>query len=254
MRVHTSSTGLDPRELVPGRDVVLTVDETHGLDLPSGVFAQDYLDMDARREVDAAAPEALAAWRALCDPVFTVDGICLPWIWEEYVHMMFLTPSIADAVGIVRAVRRHDASRIELADADPHTALVARAAGAAASVEVVSNPARERAERQTWMAERPLPLWTRARRRLIRLATRFGFPTFVRDGSVLFLAYWPTVQLLDRLLGGHELRPAGSLQSPPPPPAGPLRAALRAAWVGKPGVRDRAAAERAAESLIANAV
>jgi hypothetical protein len=251
MRVHTSSTGLDPRGLAPGRDIVLALDETHGLELPEGAFAQDHLDMDARREVDAAIPGAFAAWREECDAAFTVDGVCLPWIWEQHVHLYFLIPAIGDAVALVRAAQEHGAERLELADADPRTALVARAAAAAAGVEVVSRSARAAAERPGFLGDRPLPAATRLRRRAMGAATRFGFPTLLRDRSVLFLAYWPTVPLLDRLLEGHELRPAVSLQSLPPGPSRSLRAALRGGWVGKPGVRDRAAAERAVESMLA---
>jgi hypothetical protein len=105
MRVHTSSTGLDVGALVPGRDLVLAIDETHGLDLPAGVLAHDHLDMEARAEVDAATLTAFAAWREACDPAFTIDGICLPWIWEEYVYTQFLTASIRDALGIARGAR-----------------------------------------------------------------------------------------------------------------------------------------------------
>src|SRR2546430_3827026 len=139
MRVHTSSTGLDAGALVPGRDLVLALDEAHGIDLPHGVLAHDHLDMDARREVDAATLTSIAAWRAARDPAFTVDGVCLPWIWEEDVYTAIATPSIRDAAGIVRAVREHGARRLELADGDARTRMIAEAAAAAAGIEVASD-------------------------------------------------------------------------------------------------------------------
>ena len=250
MRVHTSSTGLDAAALVPGEDIVLTLDEAHGLDLPHGALAHDHLDMELRAEVDAATLEAASAWSREREEAFTVDGIRLPWIWQEVAFTRFVTPAIRDTVGIVRAVREHGVRRLELADADAQTQLIARAAADAAGIEVAPKPVRSRDAAPLIDEAPPASALTRARRAAIHSVTQFGFPTVLRSGSVLFLSYWPTVPLFDRLLSEPGGRPAVSLQNRPPSPARSLRAALRGGWVGMPGPRDRAAGRRGAERIL----
>src|SRR5947209_9153888 len=82
LRVHTSSAGLDASELEPDRDLVLQLDEVHGLDARPGTAAHDHLDGEQRKAVDASAVRSIAAWRRAFDERLTVDGLCLPWLWE----------------------------------------------------------------------------------------------------------------------------------------------------------------------------
>src|SRR5436305_221171 len=130
MRIHTSSEGLDPTALVPGEDLVLALDERHGLDAPQGVLAHDHLDLAARNEVDDAAAAAFRAWRAAHDDALTIDGVCLPFVWEEHVILQGTVTSIRDAAAVDRALDAYGTERIELMDADPHTERAVRAAAA----------------------------------------------------------------------------------------------------------------------------
>src|SRR3954453_8935162 len=136
MRIHTSSEGLDPAALVPGEDLVLALDERHGLDAPHGVVAHDHLDMSDRHAVDEAAVSAMRAWHAARDARLTVDGICLPFVWEHDIYTHGFIVSIRDAAGVDRALEAYGTRSVELMDADPHTDRAVRAAAERRGVEV----------------------------------------------------------------------------------------------------------------------
>src|SRR2546423_9002818 len=114
MRIHTCSNGLEPTALVPGEDLVLALDERHGLDAPHGVLAHDHLDLAARAQVDDAAAFAYRAWRTVHDAHLTIDGECLPFVSEEHIILQGTLTSIRDAVAVDRALEAYGTKRVEL--------------------------------------------------------------------------------------------------------------------------------------------
>src|SRR5690348_1406848 len=114
MRIHTSSAGMDVARLEPGADLVLAIEDAQGADLREGVLAHDHLDLEARRQVDSATLGAIATWRELHDEPLTVEGVCLPWMWELPLLIAF-NPVIRDAAGLSRAVAKYQPDRLELA-------------------------------------------------------------------------------------------------------------------------------------------
>src|SRR4051794_34640536 len=107
MRIFTTSAGLKPSALVPGQDLVLEGVEAHGLDIPQGVLADDYADVDTRRAIDDSCPDVLDRWAAACEERFTSDGIHLPWVWEFELLSDAVMPAIRRAVGLSRALACH---------------------------------------------------------------------------------------------------------------------------------------------------
>lgn len=235
MRVHTTSSGLDPAELRDGADVVLELDEAHGVDAPAGVLVDDYLSVEVREELDAAAVTALARWRAHYDELLTVEGVCLPFV-REWPLLRLILPTARAAAGLSRAVERHRPRSFEVMDSHPHTHAVIAAVAKRAGVDVIvpegaAAPARTRAR---W---RPEPLGRRLRRRVLRLATALGAPSLLRRDSVLIVSYWPLIPLLDRMLSDRGSRPAILLAKRPTGPRRILRTAMRGGWVGLPRPR-----------------
>lgn len=235
MRIYSTSDGLDPAGLVPGEDLVLELDPGQGLDLPAGVLAHDYLGVEVRRAVDEAAQGALAGWRSVYDRAFTVDGVCLPWIWEIEFFVSVL-PKIRDAVGLREALAEHSPESIMLMDPDPGTAALVSAVAERSGTPVTAAPQPSRASSRR-AAARPERLVRRLRRAVLRSLTRFGAPSFLRPGSVVFISYWPLTPLLDRMLSERRWRPAVALNALPPGPGRSLRAARRGGWVGLPSTR-----------------
>lgn len=249
MRIHTSSKGLDPTALVPGEDLVLALDERHGLDAAHGVLAQDHLDLAARMEVDDASAEALSAWRAVHDPNLTIDGVCLPFVWEEHIYLQGGINSIRDPVAVDRALESYGTERVELMDADPHTERAVRAAAARRGVTVTRHAA---ADERSGAGRPPgVPhLRTGRRTRLLARLVDLGVPTWLRPDCLLFLSYWQLMPLLDRMLATPGERPAIFAAFRPTGASRTLRAARRGGWIGTPGPVDR----RRAEAKVADAL
>jgi hypothetical protein len=253
MRIHTTSGGLDPSQLRAGSELVLALDDSHGLDVPEGVLAHDHLDIGRRWQVDEAAMQALGSWRQAYDRILTVDDICMPWIWEGELITAVFVGTVADAAALDSAVAHYRPSGLLLMDDDPRThalaaavarrrAIPAQPAGRPRSItKRRSGPARERRVRLL-------------RQRLFRSLAALGMPSHVRDGSVLFMSYWPLMALLERMLAGEGPAPAIWVDKLPSGPARSLRAAARGGWVGLPGpVRRGRARRRAARALDAAA-
>jgi len=247
VRVYTTSSGLDPAELRPGADVVLELDEAHGVDAPWEVLVDDYLSVEARGRLDAATVAALGRWRASYDERLTVDGVCLPFV-REWPLLRLILPTARGAAGLSRAVERHRPASIEVMDRDPHThavvAAVAERAGVPVTTPEGAGPAEGRPRR------RPVPLGRRLRRLALRLATVLGAPSLLRRDSVLIVSYWPLIPLLDRMLSDRDWKPAMLLAKRPTGPRRILRTALRGGWVGLSSPQGvRRAAGRAQEAL-----
>lgn len=133
IRLHTSSTGLEPRALKPGRDLVLELHPVHGTDVPDGVYVLDHLDPAARAAADRAAVEAHEAWRAGLDA--TAEGLDWGFVWMLEVHR-FVNGAVARALALRVALKATGATGVELADTDPGTARLVRAVAGALGLEV----------------------------------------------------------------------------------------------------------------------
>src|SRR4051812_47146972 len=252
MRIYTTSSGLDPTALVPGEDLVLSLDERHALDAPSGVVAHDHLDHDARRAVDEAAIEAMTAWRGAHDATLTVEGICLPLVLEEHIYTGGLITSIRDAAGVDRAIESFGTRSVELMDSDPHTQRAVAAAAARRGVEVRRSPAAAAAAAGLPPGGTPRAR-TGLRARLLSGLVGLGVPSMLRRDCLLFLSYWPLMPLLDRMLASSDARPAIFMSHRPTGARRTLRAAVRGGWVGTPGPRRRRRAAKALDRALRGA-
>ena len=245
MRLHTSSTGLDPRSLEPGTDLVLRLDESHGVDAQEGVLAHDHLGADARRAVDDAVNPSLAAWRREFDDELTIDGLCLAWAWEfAFVDEGWLL-TIKDAAGLAAALDACAPPAIELADTDPQTERVARAAADAHGIPVIRAPDASAPRGAARPTRAPLS------RRAIAAASRIGLPSVVRDDSVVVRSYWHMMPLFDAMLADRSLRPAIFFTSRPAGARRSAAALARGGLIGTPGPRTRARARRHARRVLA---
>src|SRR4051812_20136026 len=162
LRIHTTSAGLDPGRLHAGSDLVLALDDSHGLDIPEGVLAHDHLDIDQRWQSDEAAIQALGRWREAYDLALTVDGICLPWIWEGDLIPGVFVRTVADAAALDRAVARYRPSGLALLDHHPRTRALAEAVARARGI-----PA-QLTERPRSISQRPSGPSRERRLRLLR--------------------------------------------------------------------------------------
>jgi hypothetical protein len=247
VRVRTSSLGLDPDALVPGRDLVLDIDIGHGALLPEGVFAHDLLDVEERRHIDELTVRSLNQWRERFDARMTVDGVCWPWVWEWQLHLS-LFPLAHRALALRRALELHRPAELELADSDPATRALAEAVALPLGVPVRAAHGAQPPPADVTPAPRPA-LHRRARRRALAAAKRLGAPSLLRRGSVVFHSYWPLEPLLDAMLAKPEWRPAVCLEKLPTGARRWLRAAAQGGWVGLPTARDLAKARAQARGL-----
>jgi len=221
MRVYATSRGLDPGRLTPGHDLVMDIDPAHGLDLAEGVLADDHLDQAIRWEFHGAGLPAVIGCREALDASLTVNGLCLPWLWELPAERALIT-MIGHAHALRRAVERFDADVLVLAGADARLRRVAAAVASSAGIDVVQQPAKANASRAP-------------------------------AGSVVFVSYWPLMPLLDRMLADPGRRPAVLMSRLPTGPRNTVRTALRGGWLGTPGPADRRHAARSATRALAAA-
>jgi len=243
VRVYGDSTGLDPASLTAGEDVVLHLDASHGIDVADGVLATDHLTLDQRAAIDDVAVAALGRWRDQNDERFTVDGICLTWIWERDLIVNVFLPTIARALALARAVDTYRPRSLVVMARDGVTENIVDAVARSRGIETEDTGAR-----------RPPPVANPAlqasrRRRGVGGLLSLGLPSMPRRGSVLLLSYWPLLPLLDRLIA-DRLRPAIWAQRRPTGAKRALRAAARGGWVGAPGPWSRARARSATRRLL----
>lgn len=247
LRLYASSTGLEPRRLVPGQDLVASVDPVHGLDLPAGVLLDDHLDLNDRLEIDSTALSALVRWRESNDEPLTVDGLCLPWLWELELYADVFLPVVRLAAGLGRALAAYGQPPVELCGANDELRTVATALGNVIPGAPLPAPAPE-ASRAT--RSREAALVRRLRRSLLGAAELAGFPSSLRPGAVVLLGYWHVVPLVDRLLTTRAARPAVALDAPIPGAWRSLAAARRGGWIGFPGPRQLRRGRRLAEQVL----
>jgi hypothetical protein len=242
--LYASSTDLDPKVLIPGRDLVLSVEREHGLELPEGVLVDDHLDLGIRLEIDAAARDALFSWRAMHDDELTIDSICLPWLWEVELFIDVFLPLTRSTVGIARAMQASGCSTVEVRVGDESLARLVRAAGGR-----VVGP-RDAQWEDVSTRKEPNSTAGGARRRMVTAGARVGLPSFLRPGAVPVLGYWHLVPLVDLMLQDRRWRPALAVQGPLPGRRRSLKVATQGGWVGLPGPLERRRfGRRVAEAL-----
>ncbi len=249
MRLHRTSTGLDPGALRPGHDLVLDLDPLHGVEAAHGTYVMDHLDAGGRRAADATAVAALAGWRERFDARLTVEGICWPLVWQLPLHNE-LDGRVARALALREALRVHGPRTLELADTDVEAERMAHAVGGALGVDVGRVPG-ARAVAAAGAAVPALSGATRVRRGAARRLVGLGAPTVLRRGSVAIHAYWPLMGLLDRMLTEPGHRPALFVAKRPTSVRRALATARRGGVVGSPTPADRRWARPRAAELVA---
>ena len=242
IRVWSTSAGLDPGDLVAGRDLVLDLDPRHGVDLARGIYVMDALPAAERFEVDHLAAQALDRWRADIDSELTLDAVPWAWIWELDLFEI-VNPAVAAAYALRAALRDLGASTAEVMDVDPRGELLVRAVGRDLGIEVLRAPGAV-SLRPTPGPQHRLPLWRRLRRLAFNSAAHLGTPTLLRRDSLLIRSYWPLTDVVDRLIDRPDARPALSLQNRPSGAWRQLRTALKGGWLGSPTPLDRRRAAR----------
>ncbi len=247
MRLQPTSVGLDVASLVAGDDLVLDADPTHGSELPAGTLIDDYLTLETRRQIERDAVAATAAWRERHDRSLTVDGICLPFLWEVAIFYR-ISDLMLKAAGVAGALDAHRPGTLTVVGAGQATSLLIAAVARSRGIELRTE---DDAEWRALADPRRVPLPRRARRLAMSPLRRLGIPSRLRPHGILLISYWPLEPLLDRLLSESGTpRPSVLLDKPPAGPRRIVRAAARGGWVGVPGPRDRRAGARlAAEAL-----
>lgn len=248
VHLYTASTGLEVGRLRPGSDLVLHLHVADGADVPEGVYVLDHLDASERRDADVAARDALSAWRARVDGPMTVEGVCLPFIWELPVYRRF-NGAVAHAVALRKALERSGARTVVLMDTGQHAERVARSVAGHLGIEVRLAP--EAREPGPLGPPRPAPTRVqRARRAAIDAVALLGTPSVLRPGSIAIHAYWPLMPLVDRLIEDPRERPALFLGKRPTGVHRSRRIARQGGWIGSPNPVDRRVAARTAARLL----
>lgn len=237
MRIHASSAGLDAATLRPGHDLVLDPAPWHGDSLPDRTAIDDFLGVDARREVERSALAATRAWRGELDSRLTVEGLCLPFIWELELYMLARS-LVLEAAGIRAALEALAPATVSAA---AENAPLVSAVAAACGIEVTTAGHGLR---------RPPRGFAGPRRLVTAGLRRGGVPSRLRPGSVLVISYWPLEPALDLMLAGQGPRPALMADKPPSRLSRMARTAASGGWVGTPGPLDHRRARRLASAAI----
>lgn len=241
MRLQATSVGLDPAALTAGEDLVLEADPTHGCELPDGTLIDDYLSIDARRQIEQEAIEATAAWRRSHDAELTVGGLCLPFVWEIPI-LYRVTELMLKATGLAAALDEHRPETLEVFGGGEPTRVMIEAVAGSRGVRLGNV---DQGNQRDVANPRRVPFGRRARRSVLAPLRNLGIPSLLKRSSVLLISYWPTEPLLDRMLSDRDAPRASVLLDKPP--AGPwraLRTAARGGWIGTPGPRDKRVGER----------
>jgi hypothetical protein len=243
VRLRQTSAGLNPRTVEPGRDLVLEMPREQGVDLPFGVLLDDSLSAAGRDAIDREAIAALAAWRKRRDAELTVDGVCLPHIWElELLGEVFL-PETRIVSGLQSALSSSGVRRIKLEELDGDRAECLRSVlepmgiGADLPRRAIPPPRYPSVVASPWQ----VPLSRRIARPIFRT---LGLPQRVR-GHVYVLPYWHLRGVFECLGSVDSLTPVLDPSCLPSASVGTLlRSALSGGWVGSPNAVDRRRSRR----------
>lgn len=251
LRVRPTCQGLDPTQLIAGRDVVLALPAEHGTTLPEGVLIDDHLELAARLDVDRQAHAALGTWRHHVDEPLTIGPLSLSDIWHSELLAEVFVPACRIVAGLRAAATAYGAAAVECDGLDAALVDAVRAELAPLPVTAISlgPPPRYPSEEAVppGIAARQ-PAWQRLIRRAV---DAIGIPSFAR-GEVLVLPYLSTVSVLERLAAGRGPRPVVHLGAVPDR-ALTARAVRRGGWVGSPSLRARRRAARAARDRLSAA-
>jgi hypothetical protein len=209
-----------------GEDLVLTTDDVTAIALPPGTLADDYLDDEARKKVDATTAAALGAWQERWGERLVIDGVSLPWLLQVELLAAAFLPGVATVSALRRAFASIAPAEIELVAPDPRSEAIARAAAGDIPLLIAAGNADNREpDRKSSLDLRTL------RRTMLGAATRRGVRSRLRGDSVVVYGYWHLAPLIDRMLQ-EGLRPAVVLDALPPGPRRAVAAALRGGFVG----------------------
>jgi hypothetical protein len=253
VHLRSTSAGVDPTSLEPGRDVVLDAPRAQALSLPFGVLLDDLLPTAVREDLDRRALEELKAWRAWRDRELTIDGVCLPHIWEVELLAEVFLPETRIFAGLQAALGGREARRVICEGIDDERVGALRSALAPADIEVstagppVQPPSGPSVLASPWR-------WSLRTRALNWTIDTVGVPMHVR-GDVYLRPYWHLTPVFRRA-APDGLR---FVVDPRVPPIVGIRALARAAarggWIGAAGYLARRRARRSIDrALSRNAV
>jgi hypothetical protein len=252
VRVRGSSAGSSPHDLRVGRDVVLDMPRAQGDELPRGVLLDDLLAPEQRDAIDREAIERLRAWRQRRDAELTVDGVCMPNIWEVELLAEVFLPETRIAAGLLAAFEQAPPRRVECEGLDAGRVATLRAVLGPLGVEVLAAGPPAPPPRYPSVLASPARI-ALSRRVAKSILQATGAPQRVR-GEVFFLPYWHLLPVLERLSASGPLDPVLDPGAPPRAAlATLLRCALRGGWVGYPGLRRRRWSRRSLERRLASA-
>jgi hypothetical protein len=241
--------GLDARMLEPGRDLVLDMSRRQGDELPVGVLLDDCLSRDVRQAIDRKAIGALAAWRARWDAELTLDGVCIPHIWEVELLAEVFLPETRIVSGLRAALADGARRRIEVegVDADRANCLATYLRPLGIEVQLSRVPVSRPRYASPLLAPWPSRLPRRIASAILRVT---GVPQRV-NGEVYFLPYWHLRAVAERLAGSDSPRFVAdpgleTFQTL-------LRISGRGGWVGHPGARKARRSRRLLGAALANA-
>src|SRR5262245_39290796 len=242
VHLRSTSAGVDPGSLEPGRDLVLQAPRAQGVSLPFGVLLDDLLPTAVREKIDRRAREELEVWRERRDTDLTIDGVCLPHIWEVELLTEVFLPETRVVAGLQEVLKDTAAFRLICEGIDEDRLAALRSSLGSGDIDVstagppVPPPTYPSVLASPW---RP-SLRTRA---LNWTLDNVGAPRRVR-GDVYLRPYWHLAPVFRR--GAQEgLR---FVVNPGTPPivgmAALARGAARGGWVGHPGFLARRRARR----------
>lgn len=224
-RLYAGSQDLDPRQLEPGRDVLLSVNLADGLDVPKGCLLDDRWTAEDRIALSEDATQLFTEWRHAAGTSVIVDGLDLAHVWEIELRAQVFLPAAAVA-------RSRIAGPVEASGFAPDALGLLRALLG----DVRGTPGGP---------GRPAPIQRRppkgAAAAVAEALRRLGVPPRWR-ADVVAIPYWhlsPVLNELQRVRRG-VVAPNGVVL-PGVPPRHVLAAALFGGWTGFAGARAREA-------------
>ena len=240
-RYWGDSAGLDPARLRSGEDLVLHAPAAHASDLEHGVLLDDWLDVAARRTIDAESIDALRTWTERHDEALTIGGVRLGWVHEGELSRTYSCGCDESRSVYGPAFAGSQPRRVDLHCVDPDLAT--------ALVELLGELGVGSVER---IGEAPPPRYPIAfatsigpRTPFVTAAHQFtGLPAVVR-GQVLVKPYRHVEPLWEPLLerpGAHPVVDPFDLPDLPPSLLG--RIVMGGGWIGQAGARRRRRSRR----------
>ena len=243
LTLHRGTDGAGPPALRAGRDLVLDPGWADCIALANGVALDDHLAPADRAAIDAAAREALAAWRAAHGAALTIGGLDLTDVCEVELLAGCFVPAERLARALPAALAAFATSALRVDGLDRATTDIIVSVARDAGIERASTPPQTAAAAPARRSMTALALAA------LRLG---GLPPRAR-GRVVCVPYWHLDAVYARLAAS-----GGALAPMPARIAlaslGARRAlavAARGGWVGVPGGRALRHAERVVGERVA---